>query len=162
MKKHDVAVAAEAYAAALFAQAGYSVFVQYGANQPGFDLLVSNDNKVIHVSVKGSSDGEWKLASKQAGQTYQLALADWTNQNKNYIFCFVQFRGVKLGEMPRVYLAHGTEVGSHLRTSYYGDITLNLVEHHTPKRGKNAGKTQSIPDDWKMTEERIAWAFSKI
>jgi hypothetical protein len=36
-----VGVAAEAFAAGMFAQAGYDVSVQYGANQPEYDLLVS-------------------------------------------------------------------------------------------------------------------------
>ena len=159
MKKHNISVAAEAYAAALFAQAGYNVFVQYGANQPGFDLLVSNNSKTIHVSVKGSSNGEWKLADMKAGQTYQLALDKWMDENKEYVFCLVQFQGVNFGTMPRVYLARGTEVGTHLKTACYGNITLNLVEYRAPKRGKNIGKTEQIPDDWKMTDERIELFF---
>lgn len=39
-----VGVSAEAYAAALFARCGYDVSVQYGANQPEYDLIaVSGD-----------------------------------------------------------------------------------------------------------------------
>ena len=34
-----VGVAAEAFAAALFARYGYDVSVQYGANQPEYDLI---------------------------------------------------------------------------------------------------------------------------
>ena len=34
-----VGVAAEAFAAALFARLGYDVSVQYGANQPEYDLM---------------------------------------------------------------------------------------------------------------------------
>ena len=37
-----VKVAAEAYAAALFAQCGIDVSVQYGADQPGYDLIIAH------------------------------------------------------------------------------------------------------------------------
>lgn len=40
MTPYQVGVAAEGFAAALFARAGYHVSVQYGANQPGYDLIV--------------------------------------------------------------------------------------------------------------------------
>lgn len=36
-----IGVAAEAAAAALFARAGFDVSVQYGANQPEYDLIVA-------------------------------------------------------------------------------------------------------------------------
>ena len=43
MKQFHVAIAAEAFAAGLFAQAGCDVLVQYGANQPHYDLMVTRD-----------------------------------------------------------------------------------------------------------------------
>jgi len=52
-----VGVAAEAIAAALFARCGLDVSVQYGANQPEYDLMVARDERIIKVSVKGSKDG---------------------------------------------------------------------------------------------------------
>jgi len=56
-----VAVAAEATAAALFARCGYDVSVQYGANQPEYDLIVAKGEELLKVSVKGSQDGSWGL-----------------------------------------------------------------------------------------------------
>jgi hypothetical protein len=35
-----IATAAEAIAAAQFARLGFNVFVQYGANQPEYDLMI--------------------------------------------------------------------------------------------------------------------------
>ena len=52
-----VGVAAEAAAAALFARCGYDVSVQYGANQPGYDLIVAQGSRILKVSVKGSQTG---------------------------------------------------------------------------------------------------------
>jgi hypothetical protein len=52
-----VGVAAEAFAAGLFARCGLDVSVQYGANQPEYDLVVVKEDRVLKVSVKGSQDG---------------------------------------------------------------------------------------------------------
>ena len=52
-----VAVAAEATAASLFARCGLDVSVQYGADQPEYDLVVVRDDRLLKVSVKGSQDG---------------------------------------------------------------------------------------------------------
>ena len=48
-----VATAAEAIAAAQFARLGFDVSVQYGANQPEYDLMVHNGEHTLKVSVKG-------------------------------------------------------------------------------------------------------------
>jgi hypothetical protein len=56
MRQYHVGVAAEAFAAGLFAQAGCDVLVQYGADRPLYD-----DDQArclaIAVLVKGSQDG---------------------------------------------------------------------------------------------------------
>ena len=56
-----VGVSAEAYVAALFARCGYDVSVQYGANQPEYDLIVVSGELMLKISVKGSKDGGWGL-----------------------------------------------------------------------------------------------------
>ena len=57
----QVATAAEAFAAAQFARCGWDVSVQYGANQPEYDLVAVDGDRVLKVSVKGSKDGGWGL-----------------------------------------------------------------------------------------------------
>jgi hypothetical protein len=57
-----IRIAAEAIAAAQIARCGLDVSVQYGANQPEYDLIVSRGEKLLKVSVKGSQDGSWGLA----------------------------------------------------------------------------------------------------
>jgi len=69
MSKWHVATAAEAIAAAQFARCGWDVSVQYGANQPEYDLMVSKGNNVLKVSVKGSQDGSWGLTQKYLKRT---------------------------------------------------------------------------------------------
>lgn len=57
----QVATAAEAFAAAQFARCGWDVFVQYGANQPEYNLVTVDGDRMMKVSVKGSKDGGWGL-----------------------------------------------------------------------------------------------------
>lgn len=59
MSQYQVAVAAEGFAAALFARAGFHISVQYGANQPGYDLIAEKNGQTLLVSVKGSQDNAW-------------------------------------------------------------------------------------------------------
>ena len=47
MTSYHVAVAAEAFAAGLFAQAGCDISIQYGANQPEYDLIIKNNNRFL-------------------------------------------------------------------------------------------------------------------
>lgn len=61
MTAWHVAVAAEAVAASLFARCGLDVSVQYGAEQPEYDLVVVRDDRLLKVSVKGNQDGGWPL-----------------------------------------------------------------------------------------------------
>lgn len=166
MNKHQVGVAAEAFAAGVFAQAGLSVFVQYGANQPGYDLVVTNEEdkaadgiKTIHVSVKGSSDGGWKLAAPEVGIPVADALKSWQESNQGYVFCFVQFEEVSLGAMPRIYLATAEEVADCLKTHHFGAMTGVLIEEWTRVSGPHKGKTQKMPDAWMVSKDRINEMF---
>ena len=57
MNSWHVGVAAEAMVAAQFARYGYDVSVQYGADQPEYDLIASRGDEILKISVKGSKDG---------------------------------------------------------------------------------------------------------
>ncbi|MBK7235671.1 MAG: hypothetical protein IPI02_08615 [Sterolibacteriaceae bacterium] len=48
----QVATAAEAFAAAQFARCGWDVSVQYGANQPEYDLVAVDGERMLKISVK--------------------------------------------------------------------------------------------------------------
>jgi hypothetical protein len=66
MKKYHVSVAAEAYAAAAFARAGYEVYVQYGANQPGYDLVVAKGPQTISL-IAFANDPKTKIVARKTG-----------------------------------------------------------------------------------------------
>jgi len=155
MSRHQCMVAAEAFAAGVFAQAGCSVFVQYGANQPGYDLLVERSGITRRVSVKGSSDLGWIVTMKGNGETYKQALDAWALKNAGTLFCYVQFGAVKIGEMPRLYLVESEELNQYLRTVWFGELMLSLWEAHAPSRGPNKGKEFRIPASWLVSQQRI-------
>lgn len=153
-----VGVAAEAFAAANFARCEYDVLVQYGANQPEYDIVVSNQNKTLKISVKGSQDGGWGLTQKyKKGNTYHQAIDAWLNaHHKGTIFCLVQFQNTKIDEMPRIYLAHPEEIAKQLKQSANGRGETILYENHTWGPTAAAyGTIDKIPDEWKFTTERV-------
>ena len=78
MTSWHVGVAAEAFAAAQFARFRYDVSVQYGANQPEYDLIAASGDKMLKISVKGSQDGGWGLTqSYKKGCDYHEAIHKW-------------------------------------------------------------------------------------
>src|ERR1700690_1396973 len=93
---YHVGVAAEAIAAAQFARCGFDVSVQYGANQPEYDLIVAKADNLLKVSVKGSKDGSWGLTqSFLAHADYHGAIDKWLERHGlRTVFCLVQFRNV--------------------------------------------------------------------
>lgn len=166
INKWHVSIAAEAFAAGVFARCGYDVSVQYGANQPEYDLMITKAEKILKVSVKGSQDGTWGLAKDYLNKTeyqeknYHKAADDWFSEyDKKTIFCFVQFEGTELNQLPRIYLATPQEVRDRLKESRRGHGASRLYENHKWERGVGAGTTDKIPDHWKFSKERCEELF---
>jgi Holliday junction resolvase-like predicted endonuclease len=159
-----VGVAAEAYAAALFARYGYDVSVQYGANQPEYDLIAVHNDLMLKVSVKGSQDGGWGLTQKyKKGCDYHEAIRQWLSaHHRKTIFCLVQFQNTRETEMPRVYLAAPEEIADMLHATAGGRGDTILYENHTwGPRAAGSGTTDRIPDEWKISAQRLAELFEK-
>ncbi|WP_281885861.1 DUF6946 family protein [Paenibacillus sp. YYML68] len=158
MNQWQVSVAAEAITAALFARAGYDVSVQYGANQPEYDLMVAKGNKMLKISVKGSQDGGWGLTqSHMSDANYHAAADAWYRKHKPHtVICLVQFNDVTINEMPRVYLATPLDIANHLKKSANGRGETILYEFKQwTDRAFGAGTTDQIPADWLFSESRI-------
>lgn len=157
MTSYQVAVAAEAYSASLFAQAGCDVSVQYGANQPEYDLIVTHKNRFLKVSVKGSQDGGWGLSQgHKKNISYHVAADHWViAHNSKVVYCLVQFKGVNLSESPRTYLATIEEIAEALKKARNGYGETILWEHHTYIRGVGANSTDDIPGHWRFSLERV-------
>lgn len=157
-----VGVAAEAYAAALFARYGYYVSVQYGANQPEYDLIAEAEGLMLKISVKGSQDGSWGLTQKYMRNcNYQEAIDHWLEaHHKGTVFCLVQFKGTTPDEMPRIYVATPKEIAERMKASAGGRGETILYENHTwGPRAAGYGTTDKIPDDWRISAERLKEMF---
>jgi len=156
MNNWHVATAAEAVAAAQFARLGFDVSVQYGANQPEYDLVVVSGADTLKISVKGSQDGGWGLTqsylSKIKKADYHGAAERWLDRHQpRTAICLVQFKDAAFDEMPRVYLITPTEIAERLKGASGGRGDTILWENHTRgPRAAGAGTTEKIPDSWKL------------
>lgn len=153
-----VGVAAEAAAAALFARAGFDVSVQYGANQPEYDLIVARPEAMLKVSVKGSKDGGWGLTqSFLKDANYHAAANTWCQRHAaRTVLCLVQYKDVPFDGMPRVYLASPIEIGDRLRLAANGRGDTILYEKHTwGPRASAAGTIEQIPEEWRFSPARV-------
>ncbi|MDP2433294.1 MAG: hypothetical protein Q8O33_14900 [Pseudomonadota bacterium] len=154
----QVATAAEAFAAAQFSRCGWDVSVQYGANQPEYDLVAVDGEKMLKISVKGSKDGAWGLTqSYLSNADYHGAVDTWLKKHsKKTVFCLVQFRGVPIDVLPRMYLATPNEIGTWLMSAAKGRGDTILYEKHIwTERAQAAGTTDQIPEAWRFTQERL-------
>ncbi|MDA0312956.1 MAG: hypothetical protein O2992_12675 [Gemmatimonadetes bacterium] len=156
-----IGVAAEAIAAAQFARLGYDVSVQYGANQPEYDLVVVRGDRLLKVSVKGSQKGAWGLTqSLKKGRSYHEAADEWLKRHKvGTIFCLVQFKGVPLDRMPRVYVATPSEIAQRLKDTRGGHGETILYEDHTWVRGVAKGLSDRLPEAWRLSHDQMAELF---
>ena len=154
----QVAVAAEAAVAMVFARAGWNVSVQYGANQPEYDLMVENGSTTLKVSVKGSQDGSWGLTQKHLKNAdYHGAIDTWlAGHTLRTIYAFAQFKGAGLAEAPRIYLAKPSEVAAQLKKTANGrGDTILYEKKEWTKRAKAAGTIDAIPLGWLFSQERL-------
>ncbi len=154
----NVGVAAEALCAAQFARCGFDISVQYGANQPEYDLIVAKGDNLLKVSVKGSKDGSWGLTQsflKQAN--YHGAIEAWLQRHgSTTVLCLVQFKNVAIGDLPRIYLARPMEIAQRLRDTAKGRGDTILYEDHSwSARASAAGTIERIPPTWMFSCARI-------
>jgi len=165
ISSRHVGVAAEAFVAAQFARCGYDISVQYGANQPEYDLVVVKNDKLLKVSVKGSQDGGWGLTqSFKKGVSYHGAIDKWLEKhNPKTVFVLVQFEKISLNEMPRLYLAFPEEIADVMKSSAKGRGDTILYEEKVwGKTAQAYGATDKIPEKWKFSSKRIEEIFKNI
>jgi hypothetical protein len=132
--------------------------VQYGANQPEYDLVVVRGERMLKVSVKGNQDGAWPLtASYCENANYVGAIDLWLSKHKpRTVICLVQFCGVPLLGTPRVYLAAPSEIAAQMRCQRKGLGDSNLWERQCwGQRSRAAGTTDEIPTSWHFSPETV-------
>jgi len=165
MNSYHVGIAAEAIVASLFARCGYDVSIQYGANQPEYDLVVIKGESIIKVSVKGSQDGGWGLTQSyltKGKADYHAAIDKWlANHGKNTIMALVQFEKIAIPDMPEVYLATPNQIAEKLKAARSGKGDTILYKYHK-WTGKSfaKGTEEKIPESWKFSEELVQRIFA--
>jgi len=148
-----------------FARCGFDVSVQYGANQPEYDLIVAKDARLLKVSVKGSQDGSWGLTQSFLKQAdYHAAIQKWLERHgARTALCLVQFKNVALSELPRIYLATPKEIAQRLRETAKGRGDSILYESRTwGPRAVGFGSVEQIPDSWRFSGERVDELFTSL
>lgn len=164
MNSYHVGVAAEAFIAYLFTRCGFDVSVQYGANQPEYDLVVNQHDTLYKVSVKGSNDGSWGLCQSfltKGKADYHDAIDKWlARHSKKTVFALVQFKDVGIKDMPRVYLATPAEIAKRLKaTAKCRGDTILYEKHIWTARAVGAGTIEEIPINWQFSEKRAGELF---
>ena len=165
MSPWQVGDADEAFAAAQFSRFGCDVSVQYGADQPEYDLVVVRGESILKISVKGSQDGGWGLTQSQLRDAdYQQAADLWLKRHgSRTIMCFVQFKGTTDAQLPRMYLASPGEVAVWLKAAAKGRGDTILHEHHAwTDKAAAAGNVDAIPDTWAFSRSRLEILFRAV
>jgi Holliday junction resolvase-like predicted endonuclease len=150
-------IAGESFAASLLARAGYDVLVQYGANQPHYDLVAVKDTRILLISVKANQDGGWPIAinSKTNGMTRHQAIHAWRErQREDLVFFFVQFIEVELAQAPRTYVARPNEIELHLLNQHSGNGDRVLYENYQRDYPRSK-RIDNIPELWTFSQARI-------
>lgn len=110
------------------------------------------------MSVKGSKDGGWGLTQSHiANADYHGAADAWLKKHsRKTVFCLVEFKGIPVTELPRMYLATPVEIAAWLKAAAAGRGDTILYERHVwSERARAAGTVDVIPENWKFTEERL-------
>ena len=160
----QIALGAEGIAGFQFARCGFDVSVLSGPNKPWYDLLVAKADNLLKVAVKGSDDGGWSQidsylnrAADLSGNknSYEGAIDLWLDHHgSRTVCCLVQFEGVAIDELPRMYLASPSEIAPILRESAERLGTSTLYEKYEWKSGAS-GMVQSLPLTWAFSAQRV-------
>lgn len=169
MTPRQAEIAAEAYVASQLARSGYDILVQYGANQPHYDLVAIKDSQILLVSVKGSQDGGWALAVNKVkeakgcqGNQYHRAIDLWRqDQREDVVFFLTQFQGVAINESPRLYVASPDELAKQMKLQWSGNGHAALHEDYQRDHPKST-HNHRIPTEWQFSKERLESLASKI
>lgn len=160
-----VGIAAEAFVAAQLARYGVDVSVQYGANQPEYDLIATLGDKMLKISVKGSQDGGWGLTQNYKKDCdYHEAINKWLSAHgSKTVFCLVQFINVSDDELPRMYFATPAEIAEEMHKSRAGNGDTVLREYcKWGSRAIAAGTVDVIPEKWKLSNDRVLEIFDIV
>lgn len=160
-----ISVGAEAIAAAQFARCGFDVLVQAGRDKPWYDLVVTRAASLLKVSVKASDNGEWALTNgfvRRVAETNGMridclsAIDSWrAGCGSRTVCCLVQFEGVAIHELPRVYLASPDEIAAAMRETAQRIGRCTLLEMYEWASSGGARNVEMLPESWHFSQARV-------
>lgn len=161
-----ITVGAEGIAAAQFARCGFDVLVQAGRDKPWYDLAVTRAGNLLKVSVKASDDGRWDLTQSfsrtrrtsdpAGGVDCRHAIDLWVDSmGSKTICCLVQFEGVAIDRLPRMYLAFPYEIAVHMRLTAHRTGDCVLQEHYEWADADGVNQIEALPATWNFSQARI-------
>ena len=158
-------VGAEGIAAAQFARCGFDVLVQSGHDKPWYDLVITKAGNLLKVSVKASDDGSWSLThsyQRRADPTgnksdCQRAIDLWMDcQGSRTVCCLVQFKGVSIDQLPRIYLASPSEIAARMRETADRLSQAMLYEQYEWTSQESESRSlELLPREWLFSQDRI-------
>lgn len=162
----QISLASLGIAAAQFARCGFDVSIQYGADKPAHDLVITKGSNLLKVVVKGSQDGLWDLTQSYIRRAAQIsgkkadyygAIGMWLDHHSSRtVCCLVQFQGVTMDELPRIYLATPSEVAQRLRETAEGRGDSVLYEGiQETSDADSSGEFEGVPAAWRFSLDRI-------
>jgi len=161
-----ISVGANGIAAAQFARCGFDVMSQLGPDKPWHDLVVTRGGNLLKIGVKASDNGRWRLAESYLVRAAHAnskkpdiphAIRMWLDiHGERTIYCLVQFEGVSLNELPRIYLATPAEIARRMRET--AERTGEPLLHETYDwTSPDSGFTtiETLPSSWLFSHDRI-------
>lgn len=161
-----ITVGAAGIAAAQFARCGFDVMIQAGPDKPWYDLVVTKGGNLLKIGVKASEDNRWRLAESYLVRAAHAnakkpdiphAIRMWLDTHgERTVYCLVQFEGVSLNQLPRIYLATPADIARRMRegAERTGDAVLyEQYDWTSPETGITSIET--LPGSWMFSMERI-------
>jgi hypothetical protein len=160
-----ISVGAEAIATAQFARCGFDVLAQSLRDKPWYDFAVTRAGNLLKISVKASEDGRWNLTQSFArrgaengskGFDCRSAVDFWVDsQGTKTICCLVQFEGVTINQLPRIYLAFPNEIAAEMRAAAERTNHCALLEKYEWTSIDGKRERSALPANWRFSQERI-------
>ncbi len=160
-----ITIGAEGMAAAQFARCGFDVLVQAGHDKPWYDLMVTKAGNILKVSVRASDDGCWRLTNG-----FTRRSADWggspldcrgtidlwqNSHGSRAVCCLVQFDGVAINQLPRIYLASPAEIAQKMHETVDRLGNCTLFEQYAWTSSEGVESMEMLPSHWLFSPERI-------
>lgn len=160
-----ITIGSEGIAAAQFARCGFDVLVQASRDKPWYDLVVTRAGNLLKVSVKASENGGWELTS---GFTRRVAqptgmrtdcrsmVEMWrAGYGSRTVCCLVQFEGVAITQMPRIYLASPDEIAVAMHNTAERTGRCTLLEHYEWNGRDGERNLEVLPAEWNFSPARV-------